>query len=175
MVFRLYVKPNFYTGYLLTKSSFKLFCKNTHNSQIVKQLEECMANDLKIVFKENLDWTIESWISTRINRPHYIILTHHKNYVASFRYHFQTTNKLYNTVKVIEQKYIFISIVLVNSMQRGKQICSKLLGHFVKDKKYSIVLRVLKDNYAAIKCYEKVGFTCIGSDTKNYIYFYAKS
>ena len=172
MIFKLYLKPYFYTGYLLTKSSLKSF---SHKSKIIEQLERSMSYDISSIYKEDIDWKIDSWIKPpRIKNPNYVILTHYNNYIASFRFHYEITNNLYNTVKVHKDKYMFISVVLVNPKHRGRGICKKLLSKFTNSK-YDAVLRVLKGNDSAIKCYEKTGFTKIGQDKQNLIYIYKQT
>ena len=172
-MFKLYINSSFYTGYFLSKKSLKDFIKK--KPSIIKQLEKCMSDDMTNIFKEKIEWNINSWIkSPRISNPQYIILTNKRNYVASLRYHYEITNKLYNLVKVNKDKYLLISLVLVNPEFRGNGICTNFLNYFVTNNKYDNVLRVLKTNEAAKKCYEKVGFSLIDFDKTDNIYIYPK-
>lgn len=169
---RVYSKPNYYTIYSI-KNKLQLVKFIEKYPIIIKELEKCMSKDISYIFKEKTNWYINSWInSPRIKNPKYIIMTHKRSYIGSFRYHYDTTNNIYDILKVKRNKYCFLSIVLINSKYRGKHLCTKMINNFVNKEKRNIVLKVLKTNIPAIKCYEKCNFKKIGKIGDSYIYIY---
>jgi ribosomal protein S18 acetylase RimI-like enzyme len=67
----------------------------------------------------------------------------------------------YFLISLFDTQSAYIHSVYISEKFRGKSLCNQMLSPIVSEmstKKYKLYLSVKKDNIAAVKCYEKLGF-----------------
>ena len=98
-------------------------------------------------------------------KVYYIIVFHKETAIGMLRHFTRETEALFNLYKVKKGKYKHIQIVYVSKKYRKLGLCKKMM----KMIKGRSVLRVLKQNRGAVRCYEKSGYTVLQEDDTHYL------
>lgn len=88
-------------------------------------------------------------------------------------------NSMISCIRLIytnEKNHGYLNMILVNENYRGKKICQNSIKYLIKLTNYIKLyeLEVRPKNIAAIKCYEKIGFTLISTLNKYHLYSFTK-